>query len=170
MAFGLLQGSFWRMNWSSTDRTTPMNRRFIPTKSAGGRKMRSSILGIVMLVSLTACNELPAPKVVETEGGVVVEVKRLGEYVSAVARVRLTRTENGECLWGSNPQKVPRPAFGRPSFRLKVGSSSRPTQNTAWKSGWGDLEASSGGIHNPWIAARSSREPSRACGPAPAAT
>lgn len=52
-----------------------------------------------MLVSLPACNELPAQKVVETEGGVVVEVKRLGEYPSAVARVRLTRTEDGERLW-----------------------------------------------------------------------
>lgn len=56
------------------------------------------VLAPVLLV-LSACNELPSPRVVETDGGVVVEVKRLGEYPSALRRIRLTRTRDAEVVF-----------------------------------------------------------------------
>lgn len=56
-------------------------------------------LSVMAIVLVAACNELAVPLVAEVEGGVVVEIKRLGEYPSAVTRVRLTRTEDDQRLW-----------------------------------------------------------------------
>lgn len=56
----------------------------------------SRAFAVLWFAAFCGCNELPEPEVRETPEGVVVEVKRLGEYPSAVKRLRLIRAGYGE--------------------------------------------------------------------------